>query len=154
MLNKIKCLSVWMPTGMSAVMSIMTLLFLTGCVGLESANAPKETFVLPRAYQEVYQLALVQAKECWSDDGGLPVKGQLDPTALTAQVFVTNGLGSGRYGQVDIRALDDKNSEITVRLAGVNIWDAAALAAMHEALQFGVWTCTRYMPSARPANKK
>jgi hypothetical protein len=68
-------------------------------------------------------------------------------------VAATGGLGGSRYAQVDIRALDDKNSEVTTTVAGLNIWDTPALAAMRAALQFGVSTCTDYMPSAQPAKK-
>ena len=129
-------------------------LLAVGCIGVNSGSSPKETFTLPRAYQEAYRLATLQAQQCWSNDGEFPIKGQLDTATRTAQVAVTGGLGGSRYGQVDIRALDDQNSEITTMVAGINIWDAAAISAMHAALQFGVSTCTNYMPSARPATKK
>ena len=125
-----------------------------GCIGINSNSSPKETFALPRAYQDAYKLATLQALQCWGNDGEFPIKGQLDPVTRTAQVAVTGGLGGSRYGQVDIRALDDQNSEITITVAGVNIWDAAAISAMQAALQFGVSTCTNYMPSARPVTKK
>jgi len=142
MLNHFKWLVVSVP------------LLAAGCIGINSGNSPKETFTLPRTYQEVYRLATLQAQQCWSNDGEFPIKGQLDAATRTAQVAVTGGLGGSRYGQVDIRALDDKNSEITTTVAGINIWDAAAISAMQSALQFGVSTCTNYMPSARPPTKK
>ena len=140
MLNHFKWLAVVMP--------VLT----AGCIGI-SSSSPKETFKLPRSYQEVYKLATLQALQCWGNDGEFPIKGQLDNSTRTAQVAVTGGLGGSRYGQVDIRALDDRNSEITATVAGLNIWDTSALAAMRAALQFGVSTCTDYMPSARPAKK-
>jgi hypothetical protein len=142
MLNKLKWLAVVMP------------LLGAGCIGINSSSSPKETFVLPRAYQEAYKLATLQAQQCWAKDGEYPIKGQLDTAARTAQVAVTDGLSGSRLSQVDIRALDDQNSEVTTTVVGINIWDAAAISAMHSALQFGVSTCTNYMPSARPANKK
>ena len=125
-----------------------------GCIGINSSSSPKETFALPRAYQDAYNIATLQAQQCWSDDGDLPIKGQLDTAARTAQVFVAGALGGGRYAQVDIRALDDQNTEITTTVVDVNIWNRAAIAAMHAALQFGVSTCTNYMPDARPTKKK
>jgi hypothetical protein len=124
-----------------------------GCIGINSNSSPKETFALPRPYQEAYKIATLQAQQCWSNDGEFPIKGQLDTATRTAQLAVTGGLGGSRYGQVEIRALDDQNSEITTTVAGINIWDAAAISAMQAALQFGVSTCTNYMPSARPAKK-
>jgi len=142
MLNNFKWLAVTVP------------LLASGCIGINSNSSPKETFTLPRAYQEVYKLATLQAQQCWGNDGEFPIKGQLDSATRTAQVAVTGGLGGSRYGQVDIRALDDQNTEITTTVAGINIWNAAAISAMHAALQFGVSTCTNYMPSAKPVNKK
>jgi len=133
---------------------VLVSLLASGCIGINSGSSPKETFTLPRAYQEAYRLATLQAQQCWSNDGEFPIKGQLDTATRTAQVAVTGGLGDSRYGQVDIRALDDQNSEITTTVAGINIWGAAAISAMQSALQFGVSTCTNYMPSARPVTKK
>lgn len=141
MLNYFKWLAVLVP------------LLSSGCVGINSGSSPKETFTLPRAYQEAYKLATLQAQQCWSNDGEFPIKGLLDTAARTAQVAVIGGLGGSHYGRVDIRALDDQNSEITTTVAGINIWDAASISAMQSALQFGVSTCTNYMPSARPPKK-
>jgi len=134
-------------------LSVLVLLLTTGCIGISSSGSLKENFVLQRSYQEAYKLATLQAQLCWSNDGEFPIKGQLDTSARTAQVTVTGGLGGSRYGQVDIRALDDQNTEITTTVADINIWDAAAIPAMHAALQFGVSMCTNYMPSARPVKK-
>ena len=133
--------------------SVMAAFLVTGCIGIDTKTSPKETFVLPRAYQELYQLAKLQVQQCWSDDGELPVKGQLDPATRTAQVWVVGGFGGARYGQIDIRALDDKNSEITTYAVDLNIWNRASVAAVREALQFGVPSCSTYMPSARTPNK-
>jgi hypothetical protein len=141
MLNNFKWLTLVLP------------FLVAGCIGINPGSSPKETFALPRPYQEAYKLATLQALQCWGNDGEFPIKGQLDPATRTAQVAVTGGLGGSRYGQVDIRALDDQNSEITTTVAGINIWDAAAISAMQAALQFGVSTCTNYMPSARPPKK-
>ena len=142
MLNNLKWLAVAIP------------LLSAGCIGINPGSSPKETFVLPRAYQDAYKIATLQAQQCWGNDGEFPIKGQLDTATRTAQVVATGGLGGSRYGQVEIRALDEQSSEITTTVAGINIWDAAALSAMHAALQFGVSTCTNYMPSPRPATKK
>ena len=141
MLNHFKWLALVMP------------LFATGCIGINSSSSPKETFTLQRSYQDAYKLATLQALQCWGNDGEFPIKGQLDTATRTAQVAVTGGLGGSHYGQVDIRALDNQNSEITTIVAGINIWDASAISAMQAALQFGVPTCTNYMPSARPVKK-
>ena len=141
MLNNFKWLTVAIP------------LLSAGCIGINAGSSPKETFVLPRGYQDAYKIATLQAQQCWSNVGEFPIKGQLDAATRTALVAVTGGLGGSRYGQVDIRALDDQNSEITTTVAGINIWDAAALSAMQAALQFGVSTCTNYMPSPRPTTK-
>ncbi|MEI7568864.1 MAG: hypothetical protein WCJ34_05405 [Alcaligenaceae bacterium] len=134
--------------------SVLAAFLVTGCIGIDTKTSPKDTFVLPRAYQELYQLAKLQVQQCWSDGDTLPVKGQLDIATRTAQVWVVGGLGGVRYGQIDIRALDDKNSEISTYAVDADIWNRASVAAVHEALQFGVPTCSTYMPGVRAPSKK
>ena len=142
MLNKLKWLMLVVPA------------LLAGCLGIDPQTSPKEVFVLPVSYQDLFQRATAQAQRCWSGDTEFPIKGELDSTNRMAQVSVTGELGATRYGQVDIRALNDKSSEITIMVSGIGIWNAASIAAMHEALQFGVPTCTSYMPSAKPQTRK
>ena len=142
MLTKLKWFSIFLP------------FLLEGCVGIDMKTSPKEVFTLPVAYQDLYQRATLQAQNCWSANNECPIKGELNTASRTAQVSITGELGRSRYGQVDIRGLDDKSSEITVVVSDINIWNIASIAAMREALQFGVSTCSSYMPIAKPSTKR
>jgi hypothetical protein len=121
-------------------------LLLAGCMGLDSNSSPKETFTVPVSYEQVYLRARDQAERCWRGETGYPLGGGVNSANRTAQLYVSGDFGSGRMGQVDARALSETSSEVTVTVWGINIWDRAALAAMHEVIEFGVPTCTSYMP--------
>lgn len=125
-------------------------LLLGACMGVNQNSSPKDTFKIPVSYEVVFERAQAQAKRCWSADGEFPVIGSIDRTARTAFVAVTGELGGNRYGQVDIRALDDQSSQVQVMVNGINIWNVKSLAAMHEVLQFGTPTCISYMPRPQP----
>jgi len=127
---------------------------LAGCMGLDTKTSPKETFNVAVPYDQVYQRATEQAERCWRGETGYPLGGGINPATQTAQLYVTGDLGAGRLGQVDIRALSPASSEVTVTVWGVNIWDRASLQAMHEVIEFGVPTCTSYMPRNPVVNSK
>lgn len=126
-----------------------------GC-GSVGSGSPGETFTAPVPYQEVYRRALDQANYCLRGVTGYPVSGGVDTAARTSQVLVKGDL-SNTLALVDARALDGNSSEVTVKVAGFNLWDAKAVKAMKGAILFGVPSCTNYMPetltlpSAAPA---
>ena len=119
---------------------------LAGCMGLDSNSSPKDTFTVPVSYDQVFLRARDQAERCWRGTTGYPLGGGVNTANQTAQLYVSGDFGTGRMGQVDARALSSTSSEVTVTVWGINIWDRAALAAMHEVIEFGVPTCTSYMP--------
>lgn len=123
---------------------------LSACLGLNPNSSPKDSFTIPVAYEVVFDRARAQAERCWSADGEFPIISTINKSDRTALVAVTGELGGSRYGQVDIRALNDQSTQVEVIVNGVNIWDVKSLAAMHEVLQFGVPTCVSYMPRPRP----
>ena len=125
-------------------------ILLSGCLGLDPKSSPKDSFTVPVAFQEVVARARGQAKECWSADGEFPVKSSIDTASGTARVWVTGILGSTPYAQIDIRAVGDRSTEVVAMVSGINMWNRASLAALHEVMQFGVPTCTSYMPRATP----
>jgi hypothetical protein len=125
-------------------------ILLSGCLGLDPKSSPKDSFTVPVAFLEVVARAQGQAKECWSAEGEFPVKSSIDTASGTARVWVTGILGSTPYAQVDIRALGDRSTEVVAMVSGINMWNRASLAALHEVMQFGVPTCTSYMPRATP----
>lgn len=125
-------------------------LLLGGCLGINQNSSPRDTFTVPVSYEVIFERAKAQAQRCWSADGEFPVIGAINHTDRTAFVAVTGELGGNRYGQVDIRALNDQSTEVQVMVNGINIWNVKSLAAMHEVLQFGTPTCISYMPRPQP----
>ena len=125
-------------------------LLLGGCLGINQNSSPRDTFMVPVSYEVIFERAKAQAQRCWSADGEFPVIGSINHTDRTAFVAVTGELGGNRYGQVDIRALNDQSTEVQVMVNGINIWNVKSLAAMHEVLQFGTPTCISYMPRPQP----
>jgi hypothetical protein len=123
-------------------------LVLSGCLGIDPSSSPKDSFTVPVSFQEIVARAQAQAKECWSADGEFPVKSSIDQASGTARVWVTGILGSTPYAQVDIRALGERNTEVVAMVMGRNMWNRASLSALHEVMQFGVPTCSSYMPRA------
>ena len=118
---------------------------LAGC-GSVGSGSPGETFRAPVSYQDVYRRAVDQANYCLRGVTGYPVSGGVDTAARTSQVLVKGDLGNS-LALVDARALDDNSSEVSVKVAGFNLWDAKAVSAMKGAILFGVPSCTNYMPS-------
>ena len=117
---------------------------LAGCGGVGSGS-PGETFRVPVPYQDVYRRAVDQADYCLRGVTGYPVTGGVAPAARTSQGGVKGAVISV-LAQVDVRAIDDNSSEVTVKVAGFNIWNVKAVSAMKSAIQFGVPSCTDYMP--------
>ena len=125
-------------------------LMLGACIGINPNSSPKDSFIVPIAYEIIFDRAKAQAQRCWSADGEFPIIGAINTLDRTAFVAVTGELGGNRYGQVDIRALSAQSTEVQVTVNGISIWNVKALAAMHEVLQFGTPTCTSYMPRPQP----
>ena len=125
-------------------------ILLTGCLGVNPTSSPKDSFTVPVSFQEVFDRAKAQAQECWSAGGEFPVKSSIDQANGSARVWVTGILGSTPYAQVDMRSLGERNTEVVATVMGVNMWNRASLSALHEVMQFGVPTCSSYMPRAAP----
>ena len=119
---------------------------LAGCGGMGSGSSG-ESFKVPLPYDEVYRRAVDQAEYCLRSVTQYPVSGGIDRAARTSQMTVKSGL-FGVLTQVDARSIDDNSAEVTVRMAGFSIWDAKAAIAMKGAIEFGVPSCTNYMPRA------
>lgn len=123
----------------------LLIFLMTGCAGIDSKSSPTTTFTTGVGYEEVFQRAYAQAERCWRTDTGYPIGGGINQANQTAQLYVTGDLG-GRLGQVDAVSLKDKSSDVTITVWGVGTWGPEALQAMKEVIQFGVPTCTSYMP--------
>lgn len=120
-------------------------IILAGCMGIDSNTSPKDTFTVPVGYEEVYRRAYAQAQRCWQTDTGYPIGGGINQATKSSQLYVTGDL-IGRLGQVDAVYKSENSSEVTITVWGANAWGPQALQAMKEVIQFGVPTCTSYMP--------
>ena len=118
---------------------------LAGCMGIDSKTSPRTTFMVEVGYEEVYRRAYAQAQRCWQTETGYPIGGGINQADKTSQLYVTGDL-VGRLGQVDAVSKSEKSSEVTVTVWGASAWGPEALQAMKEVIQFGVPTCTSYMP--------
>ena len=118
---------------------------MAGCTGIDSKSSPTNTFMVDVGFEEVYRRAFDQAERCWRTDTGYPIGGGINQANKTSQLYVTGDLGA-RLGQVDAVARAEKSSEVTITVWGVGTWGPEALQAMKEVIQFGVPTCTSYMP--------
>lgn len=120
-------------------------LVLSACMGIDSKTSPRETFTVNVGFEEVYRRAYAQAQRCWQTETGYPIGGGINQAEKTAQLYVTGDL-VGRLGQVDAVSTSQNSSEVTVMVWGASAWGPQALQAMKEVIQFGVPTCTSYMP--------
>ncbi|HBI84543.1 MAG TPA: hypothetical protein DDY24_12550 [Alcaligenaceae bacterium] len=119
---------------------------LAGCSGVGS-NSPSVTFIAKVNYKDVFERAKEQANYCWRSETQYPIVSQINDTDRTVLVYVTGLLGSTKMAELSARAIDRDSTEVKVAVNGMSIWNGAAVKAMKEAVEFGVPTCTSYMPS-------
>ncbi len=120
-------------------------LCISGCMGIDSKTSPRDIFIVNVTYEDVYQRALAQAERCWRTEAGYPLGGSINAASKTSELYVTGAIG-GRLGQVEAIGRPDNSSEVTITVWGESVWGVEALQAMKEVIQFGVPTCTSYMP--------
>lgn len=118
-----------------------------GCGGITSSTAPTTTFVAQVNYKDVFERAKEQANYCWRSITDYPIVANLNETDKTVEVYVTGLLGSTRMAELSGRAINNNSTEVKIAASGVNIWNRGAVKAMREAVEFGVPTCTSYMPT-------
>lgn len=119
--------------------------FITGCMGIDSKSSPSDTFTVNVGYEEVYRRAYAQAERCWQTDTDYPIGGGINQREKTSQLYVS-GVFSSRLGEVNATYLSETSSEVKIIVWGFSEWGPQALQAMKEVIQFGVPTCTSYMP--------
>jgi len=126
---------------------------LVGCGGIISST-PKDVYSVPVAYDVAMKSAQAQAEYCLRGVTQYPVIALLDSSAQTAQVKVVDTFVGSVWAQFDIVATGPQSSRVTGSVAGQNIWNYGALRAMHAAIEFGVPSCTDYMPPEEKIIKK
>ena len=123
---------------------------LSGCtMGLGSGHAALSgSFEAPVAYKQAYQSAVDQAKLCLADsDSAYRVDGRLDEAARSGSFrVVSKMIGTQEVARVEVSAEGEARAKVHVEMWGRSIWDSKAMRAMHDAVYFGVPSCTAYIP--------
>jgi len=125
----------------------MILAVLSGCTGISPGRSPSETYTFAVPYEQAYKMAIAMSDQCLRSVTQYPVVSTINRQSRTAQVAVSGLLEKAHYSQVDIRALDDKRSEVKITMWGESIWGHEAILAMRDSIQFGVPTCFSFMPT-------
>lgn len=125
----------------------MILAVLSGCTGISPGRSPSETHTFAVPYEQAYKMAIAMSEQCLRSVTQYPVVSTINRQTRTAQVAVTGLLEKAHYSQVDIRALDDKRTEVRITMWGESIWGHEAILAMRDSIQFGVPTCFSSMPT-------
>jgi hypothetical protein len=122
---------------------------LAGCtLGIApGGNSPTRTYNLAVNYKDAYKSAQAQARQCLVGTGAYTVGGDLDTVGRKGKVTVTAPFTDNDIARVDIKAIDDGNSQVVIAMWGERIWNYQAIIAMRDAMRFGVTSCVSYMPS-------
>lgn len=120
---------------------------LAGCGSASFNSALSTTYISKVNYKDVFERAREQANYCWRTETGYPVVTELNATNKTAIVAVTGLLGSSRMAELTAREVEGNSTEVKIAVDGVSVWNAGAIRAMKDAVEFGVPSCTSYMPT-------
>lgn len=120
---------------------------LAGCGSASFNSALSTTYISKVNYQDVFERAREQANYCWRTETGYPVVAELNSTNKTAFVAVTGLFGSSRMAELTAREVEGNSTEVKIAVDGVSVWNAGAIRAMKDAVEFGVPSCTSYMPT-------
>jgi hypothetical protein len=138
----------------SGLLALSTGLLLAGCQGVTPGKSPSVEFVVPISVKSAYSRAVEQSKYCLVTYDRFPLTATLAPDEQSASVRVNMNLTGTLLSDVQIRAQGPSQSQVTVTMWGVDVWDATAVAAMRAAIEFGVPSCTNYFPSPDPKKKR
>ncbi|ARP87074.1 BPTD_2524 family lipoprotein [Bordetella genomosp. 9] len=122
---------------------------LAGCTfGIASGRqSPSGDYKLAVNYQAAYKVARAQAEECLTGRDAYRVVGNLDTVGRKAQVKVLAPFTDNDIARVDMTAIDDGNTDVHIAMWGEGIWNADAVIAMRDAIQFQIPACVSYMPT-------
>ena len=128
------------------VISMSAAVLLAGCaLGIQAdGNSPTISYSVPRSYQTVYLRAQNQAAECLTAKKQYDVYAQVDPARQTGQVAVRSHLGDIEVARTEIKAIDDKNTQVTQTVWGRSPWDKSALEAMRHSIRMDTSVCVAY----------
>lgn len=128
------------------VISVGAAIALSGCaLGIQSnGNSPSITYSVPRNYQAVYLRAQNQAAECLTAKKQYDVYAQVDPALQTALVAVRSDFGNIEVARTEIKAIDDKSTQVKHVVSGRGPWDTSALEAMRQSIRMDTSVCVVY----------
>ncbi len=134
--------------------SIVSVLVLAGCSGIEPGKSPSTQFTVPLTLQETYDRAMAQTRYCLITEDRLPSSGTVQASGQSAQIQVMLKLTRTVVAQVDMKSLNAQSTQVDVQMWGANVWDQTAADAMRAAIEYGVPSCTNYFPTAKSDRKK
>jgi hypothetical protein len=122
---------------------------LAGCtLGINPGReSPSGDYKLAVNYQSAYNVARVQAEQCLTGKDAYRVVGNLDTVGRKGQVRVLAPFTDNNIAVVEVAAIDDRNSDVHIAMWGEGIWNADAVTAMRDAIQFQLPACVSYMPA-------
>jgi hypothetical protein len=126
---------------------------LAGCtVGISGGDSPRDHFTADVNYQRALRSAEEQARTCLLGNDAYQVQATDDKASRSGVVRVNAPFTPNDMARVDIKALGENRSDVTVVMWGRNLWNRAAVDAMHDAIVYSVPSCTSFMPSSRKAD--
>lgn len=122
---------------------------LAGCtLGIApGSQSPTGDYKIAVNYQSAYNTALAQAEQCLTGKSAYRVESNLDTGNRKGQVRVLAPFTSNRIALVDLSAIDDSHTDVHIEMWGEGIWNADAVTAMRDAIEFQIPACVSYMPS-------
>lgn len=127
---------------------------LAGCQGVQPGKSPSDDFVVSTSIEQVYARAIEQSRYCLVTEDRFPLTASLAADKQSGSVRVNMTLTGTLLSEVTMRADGPNQTRVTVRMWGVDVWDANAISAMRAAIEFGVPSCTNYFPSAADIKKR
>ncbi|ANN66582.1 BPTD_2524 family lipoprotein [Bordetella bronchialis] len=110
-------------------------------------DSPSGDYKIAVNYQSAYNVARAQAEQCLTGKSAYRVVGNLDAASRTGQVKVLAPFTDNNIALVDLKAIDDGNTDVHIEMWGEGIWNADAVIAMRDAIQFQIPACVSYMPT-------
>jgi hypothetical protein len=122
---------------------------LAGCTfGIAPGNdTPSGDYKIAVNYQSAYGVAVDQAQQCLTGKSAYRVVSKLDVPARKGQVKVLAPFTDNDIALVNLAAIDDTHTDVHIEMWGRSIWNADAVTAMRDAIQFQIPACASYMPS-------
>jgi len=131
----------WMAASLAA-------LGLAGCAigSVSDGGSLSGSFEVAQDYRQAFLAARKQAERCLVGDGGYEVRAERNDAAGTGLIRVVPRLVEGQVARIEVVPQGADRTRVDVSMWGRSIWNADAMRAMHDAVVFGVPSCTTYMP--------